>query len=117
MIDLSDVLCDDELGAESLVRVRMTQTVNARGRAVNAEEQTPFNGIVTQDAGQILERTGDGSFVSGSILITTATPLRMAGEDYEADVVVWKKRRYAVNKLGDYQAHGFNWAVCNPDGI
>lgn len=117
MIDLDDVLTDPELGAEALTRVRLDQTVSARGRAVNTETASGFTGIVTQDAGQILERVADGSYVSGSILVTTSTPLRMAGEAVEADLVVWKGTQYNVSKIGDYLAHGYNWAVCNPDGI
>lgn len=116
MIDLSDALNDPELGAEGLTRIRFDQTVSARGRATNAETQLPFMGIVTMDAGAILERVDDGAYVTGSIMVTTETPLR-AG-DNEADVVVRSDgKRYNVNKVGDYLHHGFNWAICNPDGV
>lgn len=117
MIDLDDVLNDPELGATELTLVRLDQTVSARGRAVNAESQGVFTGIVTQDAGAILERTADASYVTGSIMVTTSTALRVGDDSVEADVVIWQGKRYNVNKVGDYLLHGFNWVICNPDGL
>lgn len=118
MIDLTDVLEDEELGAETLQLIRLDQTVSARGRAVNVEAApADFIGIVTQDAAQILERVPDGAFAAGAILVTTSTPLRMTSETSDADVIIWNGARYSVNKIGNYLRHGFNWAVCNPDGL
>jgi len=117
MIDLTDVLECDELGAEPMTCVRVTEAVTARGRADLTEQSLPFVGIVTIDAGAILERFPDYTYVSGSILVTTAFALRMDGNDVEADIVLWNGKRYAVNNIADYTRHGVNWAVCNPDGV
>lgn len=118
MVDFDEVLNDSEMGAETLQCVRITQTASPRGRAVNAEAApVDFTGCVTEREGQILERLDAGSYVKGSILVTTAFPLRMAGPNVEADIVLRGGNRYNVNRIGEYLAHGFNWAVCNPDGI
>jgi galactose-6-phosphate isomerase len=115
MINLGELCSDPEMGAEQLVCARQTQTM-VLGRAVNAEAKTGFVGVVTMDKGSILERIADGQYVAGSILVTTVFPLRMAGPGMDADVVVRKGARFIVKALGDYLAHGFNWAVCEPLG-
>jgi hypothetical protein len=117
MIDLDDVLDCEELGATTLQCVRVTETVNGKGRAVTTEATTDFGGIVTQDSGAILDRFPEYTYVKGSILVTTAFPLRMDGESVEADIILWNGKRYAVNQIADYLIHGVNWAVCNPDGV
>lgn len=117
MIDFDDVLNDPELGAQTLSLLRVSQTVNGKGRAVNVETPTTICGIVTQDKGAILERVEGSSYITGSILVTTAAPLRALGDGIEADIIVWRGKRYAVNTVSDYTAHGVNWAVCNPDGL
>jgi hypothetical protein len=110
-MNLASVLDNPDLGAESLTLARSSETVNGRGRAVLSETQSTFSGIVTQDAGAIQERLDDGAYVTGSVMVTTATPLEIG------DVIIWNAARYNVTKLGNYLRHGFNWAVCNPDGV
>lgn len=111
MIDLSDVLNDPELGAQTLTRLAVDLSVDGSGRAKNVETSTTITGIITQDKGAILERSENGAYVSGSIMVTSGYMLA------DGDVVVWNGRRYNVNTVGDYLNHGFNWAICNPDGV
>lgn len=117
MIDFSDVLDDEEMGAESLYLVRIDAVVGTNGRSAPIETMTTISGIVTQDAGAIMERTDAATYVKGSILVTTATQLREAGAGVDADVIIRNGKRYVVSTLADYALHGFNWAVCVPDGV
>lgn len=111
MIDFSEVLNDPEMGARTLELRQVVQTISDRGRAVNTETPSPFIGCVTMDKAAILERIADGEYVTGSILVTTATPIR------EGDIVVWLARRYVAMVVNDYLWHGVNWAVGVPDGV
>lgn len=117
MIDFSDVLDDEELGAQSLYLVRIDAVVGTNGRSTPIETMSTITGNVTQDAGAIMERTDAATYVKGSILVTTATALREAGAGVDADVIIWNGKRYVVSVLSDYTLHGFNWAVCVPEGI
>lgn len=111
MIDLSEVVNDPELGARALELRRVVQTVDGRGRAVNTETPYPFTGCITMDKAAILERIADGEYITGSVLVTSDTPINAE------DIVVWGGKRYVVMVINDYLWHGVNWAVGVPDGV
>lgn len=112
MSDFSELFDDEELGSEQLICVRSTDTVGDNGRTISQEKRTGFSAIVTMDKGAIVERVEESTYVAGSIMVTTAFPLRAEG-----DVVQRNNKRYVVETLGDYLQHGFNWAVCTPEGV
>ncbi|AFC85916.1 hypothetical protein [Frateuria aurantia] len=115
-LNVSRVLASREFRDTSLVRIRNTQTVGDDGRAVNAQDSTPFSGVVTNDAGYILRRFPAASVVSGSILITSQTPLTSGTPDLDADIVRWRGQQYTVSMVNDYTTYGqgFTEAICNP---
>lgn len=111
MIDLSEVVNDPELGARLLELRRVVQTVDGRGRAVNTETPYPFTGCITMDKAAILERIADGEYITGSVLVTSDTPIG------KGDIIVWVGNRYVAMVINDYLWHGVNWAVGVPDGV
>lgn len=115
-LDMSDVLLDPDFLDTSLIYTRQRQIDIGHGRVRNEPTSGPFTGVVTMDAGSIMRRVPEGSYVTGSILIYTMERLRMKGEDVDADLVDWHGARYRVQNMGDYTAYGagFIWAVCEP---
>lgn len=117
LLDVTDVLLDPDFMDTSLVCNRMTQSVDAHGRAQNAAASTPFFGVVTSDKGDILHRNADGSRIVGSITIHTPFRLRDGGPDdtADADEIVWQGSTYTVVNVNDYShfGAGFVCATCD----
>lgn len=116
LLDMTDVLLDPDFLDSTLVRTMQTQVDVGHGRVRNATATSPFSGVVSMDAGAIMERVAEGEYVKGSMLIYTIERLRMKGEDVDADLVDWHGTRYRVTNTGDYTGYGqgFIWAICEP---
>lgn len=116
LLDMTDVLLDPDFLDTTLVYTRQTQVDIGHGRVRDDQVAAPFAGVVSMDAGAILNRLPEGSYVSGSILIYTLTRLRMKGTGVDADLVDWHGARYRVTNMGDYSGYGagFVWAICEP---
>lgn len=116
LLDVSDILLDPDFVDLTLVCVRQTQSVDANGRASNAQTTIPFSGVVTMDRGSIMNRVAEGAYISGSILIYSQFNLQMAGSAVDSDLVNWHGEQYTVMNVGDYSAYGvgFTWAVGQP---
>lgn len=115
LLDVVDVILDPDFMDTGLVCNRMTQTVDERGRAVNAVTTIPFSAVVTSDQGDILQRLAEGSRIVGSILVHTTLRLRDGEDGADADEIVWRGRTYTVAKVNDYShfGRGFVCATCD----
>lgn len=113
-LDLSDAFDADFM--DCLMCKRQEQTVGSNGRATNEERLMPFDGVVTQGDGDLLERGPDGERVKGSITICTPFILRVGSDDCSADIVTYNGSDYTVMALADYSnfADGFSQAACVP---
>lgn len=113
-LDMSDAFDPDFM--DPLMCKRQEQTVGSNGRATNEERLMPFEGVVTQGDGDLLERGPDGERVKGSITIGTPFILRAGSDDCTADIVTYNGADYTVTALADYSnfAEGFSLAACVP---
>lgn len=118
MLDMWQYYTDPELGYEIIPVSRITSIVDNLGRNTETAVSQDVGVIVTQDTGAILERVAESSYVSGSILVTSGPfQFRAAETGVDADTLIWHGKKYSVNAISDYNNHGVNWAVCNPDGL
>ncbi|TJZ75583.1 hypothetical protein [Chitiniphilus eburneus] len=115
-LDVTEILFDPDFMDTGLVCQRATQVVGDDGMAVNTTSSTPFAGVVTSDAGDVLERIASGERVKGSITIHTVFPLSDGDAGQTADVVTWRGRNYTVTNVNDYLhfGAGFVCATCEP---
>jgi hypothetical protein len=115
-LDVSDILLDPDFADDNLICIRNTQTVGTNGIAVDVPVSGTFTGVVIADKGSVTNRTPDGAYVAGSILIYTTFQLRVSGSGFDADIVEVSGRQFTVMNLGDYMhfGNGFVWALCEP---
>jgi hypothetical protein len=73
-----------------------------------------FAGVVTNDRGQILNRTAVGEYYPDSIFIATRFALRDGGAGDSADIVQWNGRQYTVTQVNPYSQYGvgFTEVIC-----
>ena len=116
LLDMTDVLLDPDFLDTTPTYTRQTQVDAGHGRVTNDQTVLPFAGVFTMDAGSIMRRVPEGSYVTGSILIYTLLQLRVAGDDVDADLVTWHGAVYRVTHRGDYTGYGqgFVWVIAEP---
>lgn len=120
LLDVSDILLDPDFADLALTVTRNAQVVGDNGRAVVSARSQRFGGVVTQDAGTVFERFPDAARVTGSILIHTTFKLRVAGDEYDADIVTDADgARFTVTAIRNYARYGagFVVALCAPLGV
>lgn len=115
-LNVSRVLLSREFVDRTLVCIRNAQTVGNDGIAVNTPTQTPFNGVVTSDRGDVLVRMAEGSKVTGTIYVHSQFPLSAGVAGQDADIVQWNGRKYTVTDVNNYSTYGagFTCARCEP---
>ena len=115
-LNVSRVLLSREFVDRTLVCVRNAQTVGNDGIAVNTPTNTPFNGVVTSDRGDVLVRMAEGSKVTGTIYIHSQFLLSAGAANQDADIVSWNGRQYTVIDIAPYSRYGagFTCARCEP---
>lgn len=115
-LNVSRVLLSREFVDRTLVCVRNAQTVGNDGLAVNTATNTPFNGVVTSDRGDVLVRMAEGSKVTGTIYIHSQFPLSSGAANQDADIVQWNGRSFTVTDINNYSQYGagFTCARCEP---
>lgn len=113
-IDVTEVLLDPDFADLDMTYTRLTETVGSNGRTVLAGSPLPLVGVVTNDKGDQLFRTEDGTRVPSTIVVHTTTTLRVGGAGFEADLVTWNGQTYVVSNLADYSTYGagFTVAIC-----
>lgn len=114
LLDVSDVLTDPDFMDAGLVCYRRTQTVGNNGMATNTETQITFSAVVTSASGFELNREPDGEFVKGLIAVHTKFVLQDGATGLTADEILWKGKRYTVEKVDPYThfGRGFVSAIC-----
>lgn len=112
-LDVTEIL-DDEDFSDVVTCLRGVQTVGSNGLASVVQTSTDFVAVVTNGGGDSLIRDPGGSRTSGDILVHS-TFLLVAGSDTnDADIIVWKGRRYTVVNVSDWShfGPGFTAASC-----
>ncbi|MDE1905294.1 MAG: hypothetical protein KGH75_02430 [Rhodospirillales bacterium] len=117
MLDVTGVLFDPDFVDTTLTVARSAQMVGSNGLATNSPTTTRFVGVVVNDKGDILRRMAEGSRIVGSITIYTKFPLEDGSNGIDADVVVWRGRRYTVSNVLDYSTYGRGVIVASCDLI
>lgn len=115
-LNVTRVLFSREFVDRTLVRRRNAQTVSDSGIASNVPTDTPFAGVVTNDAGDILKRFPESSYVVGSIMVHSKLHLSAGVSGQDADLMQWKGDWYTVTDLADWTTYGagFTCALCTP---
>jgi galactose-6-phosphate isomerase len=115
-LNVTRVLFSREFVDRTLIRRSNTQTVDSSGIASNASVDTPFAGVVTNDAGSILKRFPEASIVTGSMMVHSRLPLSPGAAGHDADLVQWLGNFYTVTDLSDWTTYGagFTAALCTP---
>lgn len=111
-LDVTEVLLDPDFCDYTLVCIRKTQSVDVDGFATNADQSTPFNGVVTVDRALEAKRMAAGQNISGAILIVTQFRLTQGQQAsagapaLDADVVTYNGRQYRVTFVDPYTSYG-----------
>lgn len=127
ILSASEILDDPEFQDTSLVRIRITETVDQHGMTRQERSEANFAGVVTIDDPNKISQNPDGRRITGAIRIHTTTnqftnderlvyapnkslfvataqpPLRAKGSP---DYVRWHGTEYEVEQLDDYSAYG-----------
>lgn len=113
-LDVTEILDGDPDFCDTISVIRRTQTINDRGRVEVAEVQWDIIAVVTQGAGDELDRVPEGALISSAITVHTIERLIVAQGDIDADEILFDGRRYIVTVLSDYSnfGRGFSAAVC-----
>lgn len=112
LLDVAEILLDPDF-VDSLVCTRNTQTVGNDGIAVDAQNSTPFYGVVTNNTGDLLMRLAEGSRINGSITVHSQFLLQAGSDGLDADIVTWNGRRYTVTNVGDWSRFGIGFTAAN----
>lgn len=112
MMDLLDAIMDPDMGCCDFQYGRITETVNAHGRAEQKEKLCPAVGNIQPAPGKEREVLEESDRQKAAILIFTPAPLT-AGEDKEkADRVYHDGGVYRVSLAEPWQQHaGFTKAI------
>lgn len=117
LLDVSDVLLDSEFFDFGLVCFRNVQSVDATGIASNTTTATPFGGVVTNNAGDLLVRLSEGARIKGSITVHTKFRLTDGADGVGADEITWQGNRYTVSTVGNWSTYGAGFMAVNCDLI
>lgn len=111
-LDLLAMITDPDMGGCSFVYGRVTETVNAKGRAEFTEERHEAEGNIQPAPGKEREVLEEADRLKATIIIYTPTPLT-AGEGTEkADRVYHADSVYRVVLAEPWQHHaGFTKAL------
>lgn len=117
LLDVTDILLDPDFMNTGLVCERIAQTVNDDGMGVNTTTLMPFAAVVTNDAGDILERIAVGERIKGNITIHTKFRLQDGADGLTADIVQWRGRRFTVTNVSDWSHFGRGFVAASCDII
>ncbi|MCL1939539.1 MAG: hypothetical protein FWG04_02625 [Desulfovibrionaceae bacterium] len=82
MDDLLDIITDPDLGGCAFEYSRITESVNEKGRAVQAEQIFPAQGNIQPAPGKEREVLEDADRLKATILIFTPAPLTAGDRVY-----------------------------------
>ena len=124
LLDVTEILSDPDFSTTFTV-IQTYETISASGRSVQSIVTTPdVVGVVIPEGGNLV-RLPDGSRLAGSIDVYTTWPLKegtggadaspASEETSEADIVVWRARKYVVRATQDYSEFGQGWVLASAD--
>jgi hypothetical protein len=113
-LEVSDVLSDPDFVSRGIVCHRMTNITHDNGRTQSTTVNHTFNGVVTTNSGDNMDRKADGTLIKGAINIHTRFALSEGNAEQQADEITWKGRRYIVVQVLDnlHYGRGFIKAIC-----
>ena len=113
-LDVSDVLLDPDFMSKGILHKRISIVVNDKGRSETKIAESKFNGVVTTNDGDKLDRHSDGTIIKGSINIHTRFVLSEGDADHQADEITWQGREYIVSQVlsNTQYGRGFVKAIC-----
>ena len=115
LLDVSEVLIDPMLATEISV-VRRSSVVNDFGEEEVTEQTFPAVGVITSTANP-MERGPDAQVQPDTITVRTPFPLVGPAEGVQADVIVWKGRRWVVFKPADYTHFGAGFVSADCEAL
>lgn len=118
-LDVTELLVDDELGAEPFKVLRMRQVVGDDGLARHNVLEQDAVGIFQPMEGRVLRRLPAEDHVSGVewVLYTTFPLTTGTGPNLDADIIqrgagrARVGRGYTVTKVMDYLHYGEGWVM------
>ena len=113
-LDVSDVLGDPDFVSRGIVCHRTLVVDGDNGRTQTMATEHTFNGVVTTNNGDTMDRKADGTLIKGAINIHTRFALSEGNAEHQADEITWKGRRYIVVQVLDnlHYGRGFVKAIC-----
>ena len=114
-LDVSRVLTSPWFQTTFTVYRSLKSVDPSNGRTTLTTTGTDIRGVVTQGAGDVLDRLGDAQKIKGAITVHSKFILAAGGGGIDADEIVWQGRRYVVEITSDYSIYGagFSAAVCS----
>jgi hypothetical protein len=97
--------------------IRQTQSVDDEGIATNTPATTTFSGVITNDSGDVLARSGEGSKIQASITIHTRFQLRDGKDGQDADEVIYRGNRYTIVNVADWSDYGRGFVCASAELI
>lgn len=112
-LDVSDVLFDPDFMVKGIQLTRTSITVQ-NGRGVPTVENLTFDGVVTNNNGDKMNRMQDGTLIQASINIHTRFVLMEGDADHQADEIEWQGKTYIVSQVwsNTHFGRGFVKAIC-----
>lgn len=105
-LDVTLCLTDPMFLTRGLICTRNAQSIDSEGIATNTPATFTFAGVVTNDTGDVLVRSGEGSKIQANINIHTRFKLVAGNDDLDADVVTYKGNQYTVVSVADWSDYG-----------
>lgn len=111
MTDMVDLVTDPELGAGPFQWVRLTETVNERGRAELASETHDGMGIIQPAPGKELERLPEADRGKDTIEVFTPAALTAGGAGMKPDRILHNGGTYRVSLAEAWPTAGYTKAL------
>ncbi|MEX5443431.1 hypothetical protein WCE14_08690 [Acinetobacter schindleri] len=113
-LDVSRALLDPKFMSRGIVCTRTAVEDGDNGRPQTTVTTHKFNGVVTTNDGDKLDRRSDGTVIKGAINIHTCFVLSEGDADHQADEIEWQGRKYIVSQVlsNTHYGRGFVKAIC-----
>lgn len=113
-LDVSDVLSDPDFVSRGIVCHRTLVVDGDNGRPQTMATEHTFNGVITTNNGDNMDRKADGTLIKGAINIHTRFALSEGDAQHQADEITWQGRRYIVVQVLSnlHYGRGFIKAIC-----
>jgi galactose-6-phosphate isomerase len=106
LLDVSEILLDPDFVDSARLHAANADGRRQRHARIDAQNTTPFYGVVTNNTGDLLMRLAEGSRINGSITVHSQFLLQAGSDGIDADIVTWNGRSYTVTSVGDWSHLG-----------